>query len=83
MTLELNGDQAAAFHAFVTAPSLAVGLSSFSMAPGHLSFNNVFFLARPGDWRTQVMDHSGVTLVPLSGSRAQWPADFRWNGPQG
>ena len=83
VSLELNGDQAAAFHAFVTAPSLAVGPSSFSMAPGHINFNNVFFLARTrNEWRTQVMDHPGVTIVPLVGARALWPAGFRWSGAQ-
>ena len=79
VSLELNGDVAAAFHALVTAPSLAVGPSSFSMGPGHISPNNVFFLAREGDWRTQVMDHPGVTIVPLNGTRALWPEGFRWS----
>ena len=78
--LVLNGEAETAFHHFVTAPALAVGPSSFSMVPGHMSKNNVFFLARDGDWRIPAMEHYGVTMVPLLGNRPQWPANFRWNG---
>ena len=76
--LVLNGDPQVAFHHFVTARALSVGPSTFSMVPGHMNSNTVFFLARPNDWRTHIMNHSGVRIVPLFDNRAQWPSDMQW-----